>query len=497
MNEQIPFAGDAETSVRALPNNIEAEQAVLGALLVNNEVYDRLAAFLLPQHFYDPVHGRIYEIAGQRITKGQIATPITLKPVFADDEALAPLGGAAYLLRLADAAISVFNVLDYGRQVYDMSVRRDLIHLGEDIADGAGDFLTDADAADQIAEAESRLYSLAEKGRFEGGFQTFARSVKTAVEMANAAYQRDGKLAGLSTGLRDLDTKLGGLHRSDLLILAGRPSMGKTALATNIAFNVAKAYKQGERSDGSFGTIDGGAVGFYSLEMSAEQLATRILAEQCEISSELIRKGELEEAQFQKFVEVARVLETKPLFIDDTPALSIGQLAARARRLKRQQGLDLLVVDYLQLVSGDGGARGNENRVQEVSAITRGLKAIAKELDIPVLALSQLSRRVEDREDKRPQLSDLRESGSIEQDADVVMFVYREEYYLSRTEPREGTQEHLEWQQAMDAVHNVGEVVIGKQRHGPIGIEKLQFEPRFTRFSDLANPERFAPATFE
>jgi len=293
--------------------------------------------------------------------------------------------------------------------------------------------------------------------------------------------------------LRDLDTKLGGLHKSDLLILAGRPSMGKTALATNIAFNVAKAYKQGERSDGTFGTIDGGAVGFYSLEMSAEQLATRILAEQCEISSELIRKGELEETQFQKFVEVARVLETKPLFIDDTPALSIGQLAARARRLKRQQGLDLIVVDYLQLVSGDS----SENRVQEISAITRGLKAIAKELDIPVIALSQLSRRVEDREDKRPQLSDLRESGSIEQDADVVMFVYREEYYLSRTEPREGTQEHLEWQQAMDMVHNVGEVVIGKQRHGPIGIEKLQFEPRFTRFSDLANPERFAPATFE
>jgi len=343
-------------------------------------------------------------------------------------------------------------VLDYGRLVYDMSVRRDLIRLGEDIADGAGDFLNDADAADQIAQAETRLYSLAEKGRFEGGFQTFARSVKTAVEMANAAYQRDGKLAGISTGLRDLDTKLGGLHKSDLLILAGRPSMGKTALATNIAFNVAKAYKQGERSDGTFGTIDGGAVGFYSLEMSAEQLATRILAEQCEISSELIRKGELEETQFQKFVEVARVLETKPLFIDDTPALSIGQLAARARRLKRQQGLDLIVVDYLQLVSGDS----SENRVQEISAITRGLKAIAKELDIPVIALSQLSRRVEDREDKRPQLSDLRESGSIEQDADVVMFVYREEYYLSRTEPREGTQEHLEWQQAMDAVHNIG-----------------------------------------
>ena len=288
MNEQVPFAGDAEISVRALPNNIEAEQAVLGALLVNNEVYDRLGAFLLPEHFYDPVHGQIYEVAGQRITKGQIASPITLKPVFENDEGIAPLGGAAYLLRLADAAISVFNVLDYGRLVYDMSVRRDLIRLGEDIADGAGDFLNDGDAADQIAQAESRLYSLAEKGRFEGGFRPFAQSVKSAVEIANAAYQRDGKLAGISTGLRDLDHKLGGLHKSDLLILAGRPSMGKTALATNIAFNVAKAYKQGERSDGTFGTVDGGAVGFYSLEMSADQLATRILAEQCEISSELI-----------------------------------------------------------------------------------------------------------------------------------------------------------------------------------------------------------------
>ena len=495
MNEQVPFAGDAVA--RALPNNIEAEQAVLGALLVNNEVYDRLAAFLLPEHFYDPLHGEVYRLAGSRILKGQIASPITLKPVFESDEAMAQLGGAAYLLRLADAAISVFNVLDYGRQIYDMAVRRDLIRLGEDIADQAGDFLNEGEAADQIAQAEQRLYSLAEKGRFEGGFQTFAVSVKTAVDMANAAYQRDGKLAGLSTGLRDLDVKLGGLHKSDLLILAGRPSMGKTALATNIAFNVAKAYKQGERSDGSVGTIDGGVVGFYSLEMSSEQLATRILAEQCEISSEKIRKGEMEEAQFQKFVEVARVLETKPLYIDDTPALSIGQLAARARRLKRQQGLDLLVVDYLQLVSGDGGARGNENRVQEISQITRGLKAIAKELDIPVLALSQLSRRVEDREDKRPQLADLRESGSIEQDSDVVMFVFREEYYLSRTEPREGTQEHLEWQAAMDQVHNVAEVVIGKQRHGPIGIEKLHFEPRFTRFGDLAQPERFGVTNFE
>jgi len=312
--------------------------------------------------------------------------------------------------------------------------------------------------------------------------------VTDAVEVANAAYQRDGMLAGLSTALRDLDAKLGGLHRSDLLILAGRPSMGKTALATNIAFNVAKAFKQGVDENGVTKTVDGGVVGFFSLEMSAEQLATRVLAEQCEISSEKIRRGDLNEAEFRKFVEVARVLETKPLYIDDTPALTIGQLSARSRRLKRQSGLDLIVVDYLQLLNGDG--RASDNRVNEISQITRGLKAIAKELDIPVIALSQLSRKVEDRDDKRPQLSDLRESGSIEQDADVVMFVYREEYYLSRTEPREGTQEHLEWQEAMDQVHAVAEVVIGKQRHGPIGTEKLHFEAQFTRFGNLAREER-------
>ena len=490
MNTQVPIPGIEEATVRALPNNIEAEQAVLGALLVNNEVYDRLSDFLYPEHFYDPVHGRIFEIAGGRIQKGQIASPITLKPAFEADPGVAELGGAAYLLNLADSAVSVFNVIEYGRMVYEMAIRRELIRLGEDIADEAGNFIDERIAVDHIAQAEQRLYSLAEKGRIEGGFKTFATSVKTAVQVANAAYQRDGKLAGLSTCLRDLDIKLGGLHRSDLLILAGRPSMGKTALATNIAFNIAKAFREGEKEDGSFGTVDGGVVGFFSLEMSAEQLATRILAEQCEISSELIRKGEMDESEFRKFVEVARVLETKPLYIDDTPALTIGQLAARARRLKRRSGLDLLVVDYLQLLNGDGGARGNENRVQEISQITRGLKAIAKELDIPVIALSQLSRRVEDREDKRPQLSDLRESGSIEQDADVVMFVYREEYYLSRTEPREGTQEHLVWIEAMEQVHSTAEVVIGKQRHGPIGIEKLHFDSRFTRFSDLAREER-------
>ena len=487
MNQQTPFA-DAALAVRALPNNIEAEQAVLGALLVNNDVYDRLSDFLFADHFYDPVHGRVFEEIAKRVGRGQIASPITLKPLFEGDPGMAELGGVTYLLNLADAAVAVFNVLDYARLVYDMAVRRQLIHLGEDIADNAGNFIDDKAAIDQIALAEQRLYELAEKGRMESGFRSFAQTVRSAVEIANAAYKRDGMLAGISTGLRDLDNKLGGLHKSDLLILAGRPSMGKTALATNIAFNVAKAYLAGDKP----GTAEnGGVVAFFSLEMSAEQLATRILAEQCEISSDGIRKGDLNEDQFRRFVEVARDLETKPLFIDDTPALTIGQLSARARRLKRKEGLDLVVVDYQQLLNGDGGARGNENRVQEISSITRGLKAIAKELNIPVVALSQLSRKVEDREDKRPQLADLRESGSIEQDADVVMFVYREEYYLSRSEPREGTQEHLTWIEAMEQVHNVAEVVIGKQRHGPIGIEKLHFEPQFTRFGDLAREDKF------
>lgn len=488
MNTHTPIPDTSEPPLRALPHNIEAEQAVLGAMLVNNEAMDRLSSFLGAEHFYDPVHARIFEVTARRIQNGQIASPITLRAAFEKDAGLAELGGPIYLLHLADAAVNVFNVLDYGRIVYEMAIRRHLIELGEDIADRAGDFTDESLSSDHITEAEQRLYSLAEKGRIEGGFKNFGRVVTDAVEVANAAYQRDGLLAGLSTALRDLDAKLGGLHRSDLVILAGRPSMGKTALATNIAFNVAKAFRQGQDETGATKTVDGGVVGFFSLEMSAEQLATRILAEQCEISSEKIRRGDLDEAQFRKFVEVARVLETKPLYIDDTPALTIGQLAARSRRLKRQSGLDLIVVDYLQLLNGDG--RASDNRVNEISQITRGLKAIAKELDIPVIALSQLSRKVEDREDKRPQLSDLRESGSIEQDADVVMFVYREEYYLSRTEPREGTPEHIEWMEAMDQVHAVAEVVIGKQRHGPIGTEKLHFEAQFTRFGNLAREER-------
>ena len=340
---------------------------------------------------------------------------------------------------------------------------------------------------DQIVEAETELFTLASSGTSNRGFQSFLSALYDAVNTANAAYNRGGKLAGVSTGLTDIDRMLGGLHKSDLLILAGRPSMGKTSLATNIAFNVAKAWKRGRRDDGSEGTVDGGVVGFFSLEMSAAQLAQRVLSEAAEIPSELIRKGDLTETEFERYLHAARDLERCPLYIDDTPALPIGQVAARARRLKRApMGLDLLIVDYLQLLRGSGRS---ENRVNEISEITQGLKAIAKELNIPVIALSQLSRQVESREDKRPQLSDLRESGSIEQDADVVMFVYRGEYYKEREKPGEENLEAMaKWQQDMDMLHGKAELIICKQHHGPVGTVELSFEGRFTRFGNLVKP---------
>jgi len=473
-----------DASLESRPHNIEAEQALLGAILVNNEVYDRVASIIQPRHFYDPLHARIFEVAGRRIQKNALATPITLKAFFEDDAAMAEVGGPAYLARLAGAAVSIFNARDFAHTIHDLSVRRDLMNIGEDIVLSARTADHEIEPREQIVEAEQRLYALAETGKYEGGFLEFAKAAMASVMVANAAYQRGGGLAGTSTGLIDMDKKLGGLHPSDLIILAGRPSMGKTSLVTNIAFNIAKAYRRGTLQDGSEGALDGGVVGFFSLEMSAEQLATRILSEQAEIPSERIRKGDMEQDEFRRFVEAARDLETIPLYIDDTPALPIATLAARARRLKRQHGLDVLMVDYLQLVRGSSSK--GENRVQEVSEITQGLKAIAKELNIPVIALSQLSRQVEARDDKRPQLSDLRESGSIEQDADVVMFVFREEYYIARQQPREGTPEHVEWQEKMDAVHNRAEVIIGKQRHGPIGKVDLMFDSRFTRFADLA-----------
>ncbi|MDB2577515.1 replicative DNA helicase [Tateyamaria sp.] len=486
MNEITAFnpTGLSVQDAETMPHSIEAEQQLLGAILTNNDIYDRVAAIIGPLHFYDPVHARIFEICAARIAKNNLASPVTIKAFMEDDEGLLELGGPAYLARLAGAAISAFAARDYAQMIYDLAVRRDLITLGRDISAKAAKVDVASEPKEQIVEAEQALYKLAEQGASEGGFQSFLKAVTDAVNMANAAYQREGGLAGISTGLTDMDKKLGGLHPSDLLILAGRPSMGKTSLATNIAFNIAKAYKKGVKPDGSEGAIEGGVVGFYSLEMSAEQLAARILSEASEVPSEQIRRGDMTEAEFRRFVDAAKALEACPLYIDDTPAIPIAQLAARARRLKRTNGLDVLIVDYLQLVRG-----GAENRVQEIAEISMGLKAIAKELNIPVVALSQLSRQVENREDKRPQLSDLRESGSIEQDADVVMFVFREEYYKEREKPGDHDLEAMaRWQEEMERLHGRAEIIIGKQRHGPIGTVDLSFEGRFTRFGNLVQP---------
>ena len=486
MNEITSFnaSGSEGAAADTMPHSIEAEQQLLGAILTNNDIFDRVASIIAAKHFYEPVHARIFETAAARISKNALASPVTLKAFLEDDEGLKELGGPAYLARLAGAAISAFAARDYAQMIYDLSVRRELIRLGQDISGKAGKVEVESDPKEQIVEAEQALYQLAEQGTSEGGFQSFLKAVTEAVNVANAAYQRDGGLAGISTGLADMDRMLGGLHKSDLLILAGRPSMGKTSLATNIAFNIAKTYRKGKLTDGSEGAVDGGVVGFFSLEMSAEQLAGRILAEASEISSHKIRQGDMDETEFRRFVDSAKTLESCPLFIDDTAAIPIAQLAARARRLKRTHGLDVLIVDYLQLVRGM-----SDNRVQEIGEISMGLKAIAKELNIPVIALSQLSRQVESRDDKRPQLSDLRESGSIEQDADVVMFVYREEYYVEREKPSEEKLEEMAaWQERMSRLHGKAEVIIGKQRHGPIGTVELSFEAQYTRFGNLVKP---------
>ncbi|WP_417253698.1 replicative DNA helicase [Celeribacter sp.] len=473
----------------AVPHNIEAEQQLLGALLTNNDVFDKIASIIAPEHFYDPVHKDIFEKAAERISKNMLASPVTLKAYMEDHEGLRELGGPSYLAKLAASAISTYAVRDYAQLIYDLFLRRQLIELGNEIAGSAASGSDIRDPSEQIVAAEQRLYNLAEQGKGESGFTSFLSAVTKAVLNANAAYERGGGMAGIETKLIDLDKKMGGLHPSDLIILAGRPSMGKTSLATNIAFNIAKAYKKGQLPDGRQGAVEGGVVGFYSLEMSAEQLAARILAEASEISSHKIRQGDMTEEEFRRFVDAAKTLESCPLYIDDTPSIPISQLAARARRLQRTHGLDLLIVDYLQLVRGTSRTEGN--RVQEIGEISMGLKAIAKELNIPVIALSQLSRTVESRDDKRPQLSDLRESGSIEQDADVVMFVYRGEYYKEREKPDDDNLEAMEkWMADMERLHAKAEVILGKQRHGPIGTIELSFEAEFTRFGNLAREQQ-------
>lgn len=490
--EKLAAAAESDEPIqfRKPPHNIEAEQALLGAILVNNESHDRVSQFLKDKHFYDPLHGQIFDVLTKLIQAGKQATPITLKTFFENVEPIDHhLTVPQYLGRLAANATSILNVEEYGRTIYDLATRRALIMVGEDMVNAAFDSPIDYPPEHQIQEAESQLYEIAESGKYGQGFESFGEALTTAIEVANSAYQREGHLSGLSSGLTDLDGKLGGLQGSDLIILAGRPSMGKTALATNIAYNVARHYKTEQAGDGTEKVTDGAVVGFFSLEMSAEQLATRILSEQAEISSEKIRRGMIDEEEFRELVRVSQEMSRIPLYIDQTGGISVAQLAARARRLKRQKGLGLLIVDYLQLLTGN--RRTTDGRVQEVTEITTGLKALAKELQVPIIALSQLSRQVEQREDKRPQLADLRESGSIEQDADVVMFVFREEYYVERQKPSEtNVEETLKWQEEMSLVHGKAEVIIGKQRHGPTGTVPLSFEARFTRFSNLARDFR-------
>jgi replicative DNA helicase len=487
-------APDPTPAYRVAPHNIEAEQALLGAILVNNEAYYRVSDFLEPQHFFEPVHQQIYELAASLVRAGKVATPITLKTFLPAEADIAGLTASQYLARLAAEATTIINAADYGRTIYDLAIRRALIVIGEDLVNEAFDAPVDCAPSDQIEEVERRLYDIAEARKYGDGFQRFAQALTTAVDMAARAYQRDGRLSGLATGLDDLDRMMGGLQPSDLIILAGRPGMGKTALATNVGYNVARSWQGEVQPDGHMKTVNGGIVGFFSLEMSAEQLATRIIAEQTEIPSSKIRRGGITEADFERIKDISIELQGLPFYVDETGGLSVAQLAARARRLKRQRGLDLLVIDYLQLLQGTS-RRAGENRVQEITEITTNLKALAKELNIPILALSQLSRQVESREDKRPQLADLRESGSIEQDADVVLFVFREEYYHQMRKPSEANREKFaEWLAEADKYHGKAEVIIGKQRHGPTGTVELQFDAQVTRFSSLATdaalPER-------
>jgi replicative DNA helicase len=489
LHAPAPAASRAPAGFRTQPHNVEAEQALLGAILINNEAYHRVGEYLRPEHFYEPVHSRIYAAMTGLVERGRLADHITLKVAFEDDEALRDLDGAQYLAGLARAAESIVNADDYGRLLHDLALKRGVIQVGEEMVNKAYDASLPESGREQIETAEQRLFVLAQAGEVEGGFRGFPAVLTSTITMVEAAYHKDSRVTGVPTGLIDLDDKLGGLQQSDLVILAGRPSMGKTALAITIAANAAATRAGG--SDGE-GAADTYPVGVFSLEMSAEQLAMRLLSAQAELSSDDLRRGKLRDMDFKKVVQASQDLAGRPLFIDDTPALSVAAVRTRARRLKRRHGLSLLVVDYLQLVR-PASSSAQTNRVQEIAEITQGLKAIAKELHIPVLALSQLSRAVEQREDKRPQLADLRESGAIEQDADVVMFVYRDEYYQERSEPKqrpEETRERFEeryqtWQKRYEESRGIADLIIAKQRNGPIGSIRLAFEAARGRFSNL------------
>ncbi|MGI4958127.1 MAG: replicative DNA helicase [Janthinobacterium lividum] len=493
MNQIDPVRRDSllGLSQRLPPSNQAAEQALLGALLANNKAYERVAEFLIPDHFTDPINGRIYQAIVRRVEAGQLADAIMLKAEFEHSGVLDEVGGTAYLAQLLTAMVGIINAGEYGKAIHDAWIRRQLIDIGETVVNNAFGLNPELTGSDQIEAAEETLFRLATDKGQDGGFVTFERALTDAIGIAEKAFHRTGAVAGLTTGLRDLDKKTGGMHPSDLLILAGRPAMGKTALATKIAFGAARSLMQEAREQGP-GTQPKGSVAFFSLEMSAEQLATRLLSEESRVSGERIRRGEIGQKEFDRFVQVSRELQTLPLHIDDTPAISLSAMRTRCRRLARTKGLSLVVVDYLQLMRPAVGTKP-DNRVMEISMITQGLKALAKELEIPVLALSQLSRAVESREDKRPQLSDLRESGSIEQDADAVMFVYRDEYYLQQRIPKDTMFESNDkfqvameaWQHKMELAHNKAELLLEKQRHGPTGKIDLFFEGEFTRFADI------------
>ena len=475
-----------------LPQNLEAEQALLGAILVNNKAFEKVSEYLRPFHFADSIHVKIFEVISKLIQRGHIADVITLKNYFEQEGTLNEVGGHKYLIKLADSASPLTNVEYYGQFIYDKYLRRELIATGYEIVNSAMKEDVDADGNSQIEMAEKRLFELSNQGDIQGGFVSFGDALTTSLSLIEQAYQKEGKLSGLPTGLDALDNKTGGLNNSDLIILAGRPAMGKTALATNIAYNVAEFMGRDKNLDDK-----SRGVAFFSLEMSADQLASRILSTVTQTPSHKMRTGELDNAEFTRIAAAVRELETIPLYIDDTPGLNINAIRTRARRLKRNKGLGLIVIDYIQLIMGTGSKKTEGNRVQELSEISRGLKILAKELNVPVIALSQLNRGVEQRDDKRPVMSDLRESGSIEQDADIVMFVFRENYYIQNEEPKQRsgeTPEHLqnrmeEWQKRIRETANLGEVIIGKQRHGPTGTVKLFWNGEFAQFGNLVKEE--------
>ena len=466
-----------ENSEKQLPCNIEAEQAVIASILVSNDIYDEISSILDSQKFFDPIHVKLYETIETLISKGLLANPITLKNHFENNEGLKELGGQEYLIKITKFSTSVKQAIDYANIVQEMHVRRELIKISQSVLDEVS---TNSDVGTSgetiIQNTEKSLFDLAERGHFNQSFMKFDSALKQTIDMAKSAYQSEEGLVGVPTGLTDLDSRLGGLHKQDLIIIAGRPSMGKTALATNIAFHAAKNIeKKGSKS----------TIAFFSLEMSSEQLSTRILSEQSRIRSNDIRRGKVSEKEFEQFIETSKNISELPLYIDETPAITIAAISNRSRRIKRLFGLELIVIDYIQLMKSSG--KKEYNRVQEISEITQGLKALAKELNVPVLALSQLSRAVEHRDDKKPQLADLRESGSIEQDADIVMFVFRESYYLQNKEPTVGSIEHAEWQTKMNEISHLAEIMISKQRHGPTGNVKVEFEAMYTKFKDLVS----------